>query len=58
LEWECCYKDRFTGAAEGVRFINDMIISVSHSIFDAPMRRPLQKSIVSTILRNNDATNP
>jgi sugar phosphate isomerase/epimerase len=34
LEWECCIKDSQQGAAEGARFIEDHIITVTERAFD------------------------
>ena len=34
LEWECCIKDAAQGAAEGVDFIKDMLITIPVKAFD------------------------
>jgi len=34
LEWECCIKDATQGAAEGVDFIKDMLITIPAKAFD------------------------
>ena len=34
LEWECCIKDSAQGAAEGARFIKQMLIDTPEKAFD------------------------
>jgi sugar phosphate isomerase/epimerase len=50
LEWECCYKRREDGAAEGAPFIARHMIAVTDKPFDAALRRPIDTATAHRIL--------
>jgi len=50
LEWECCYKRREDGAAEGAPFIARHLIRQTDKPFDASLRRPVDTATAHRIL--------
>jgi sugar phosphate isomerase/epimerase len=50
LEWECCYKRREDGAAEGAPFIARHMIAVTDQPFDAALRRSMDAATAQRIL--------
>ncbi len=50
LEWECCYKTKEDGAAEGAPFIARHMIRVTEKPFDAALRRPVDRGTAQRIL--------
>lgn len=50
LEWECCYKRKEDGAAEGAPFIARHMIHVTDRPFDAALRRPIDPATAHRIL--------
>lgn len=50
LEWECCYKRKEDGAAEGAPFIARHMIAVTPRPFDAALRRTFDAAAARRIL--------
>ncbi len=50
LEWECCYKRKEDGAAEGAPFIARHMIAVTDKPFDAVLRRGMDEETARRIL--------
>jgi sugar phosphate isomerase/epimerase len=50
LEWECCYKRKEDGAAEGAPFIRRHLIETTPAPFDAALRQGLDRDAARRIL--------